>query len=229
MFVFAACREERVEVKGANSLLDLKMHAREAALEKWETFLEKANLEEVPVSLEKVGKDSFSSPCHCSYQVIGVNLHHPAGYPNVDLDFYSPLACDPMDPAACTYFFGSYNSFFPDCVTDLYPGCVDHWAFLPPPDGPIYAFNCDVDRFSSFPVSFGAIALDAENCLTWDFFQETNSILFKIYCQESQDECGGFGYVSAPMVLSFNGSGAYYANGVVSLTGDCGCEPVFSD
>ncbi len=219
---------EGVSVSASKSELtieEMKALAKEEAKQAWEDYLstKKPSLD----LLKGGGGGTPNTTCHCSYIVDDVQLTYPDGYPNVALEFGTPSnSCDPLgNPwTTCDYIQALYNSFYPDCVTIFNPDCADVWASLPPSYVTPHPFNCLVDAHSAFQVQFAAIALAADNCGLYNYFN-TASITFRIYCQDDTNACGGYGYVTDPITISFE-SPDYYENTIICLTGDCGCIPV---
>ncbi|RMG42618.1 MAG: hypothetical protein D6732_00750 [Methanobacteriota archaeon] len=168
--------------------------------------------------------------CQCSYRVINIELSNPVGFPNDDICFWSYADCDPTNPWECTYLKGLYNSFYPDCVDIINESCVNIWESIPSNPYEVYSFNCFMDKFSSIPIAFGGVPLSLDNCLSYSFY-ENASITFEIYCQEIEANCGGLGWSSGPITLSFSnnqpGDTETQVSGILSLGGKCGCTPTF--
>jgi hypothetical protein len=210
---------------------EMKTLAYEKAKLELEQYLETSagGTRDVRALVDNDSNKPWDSPCNCFYEVLDAKFINPPGYPKLDIAFHTPANdCNPNNPWDCTYFSGIYNDFYPDCVTIPFPECVDVWSSIPPSPSPtLFPFNCSVDRFSAFVVSFDGIALDDTNCVLFNYLKLA-SITFKIYCVESEPECGGYGYVSDPITISFSNSGGstnYFQSQIVSLGGDCGCFP----
>lgn len=215
--------EGRSDETSSLSVEEVRAIAKERAKKAWEEYL---NSEKKPMLGGFKSGETYQYPCNCYYQVLDLGLTYPReNYTKVDLNFGTPLAeCVPGNPWECDYFEALYNSFYPDCVDIFNEDCVDVWPYLPPPSS-LYPFDCEVDRNSSFLVSFSAIALAPDNCVSWAYFP-SGYITFKIYCEEATKECAPEGtiYESESITLSIADI-ENEDNTVFTLAGECGCTP----
>lgn len=204
--------EKPLPYPSGQDLFQLEQKMRNEAKVKLEAYLQRAG--------RPHSAGDRDATCNCSYEILDGSYATPPENKDAEINFWSTMDCDPLNPAACTYFSAVYFSgnF---CGDIIYPGCVEIWQQFPPQQSR-FAFECDIPAYSSFDVNLGSVWYGP--CTVGDWL--SSSITFRVVCVETCNDISFLSY-SPSQTLTFTGGVSDHPQEIIQLTG-CGCQPILS-